>query len=344
MAEEKLMADPERKQYAELFVESCNVYHSTSHSVIALSKRFKELRPEPKSFNITQLLKFIIELHVINALANNNSVELFIESSFPKEVTGEKAKFELVLDFIANHFTEHMKDNQLKIAAKLKSFGPQGFCLLFEFECRASGDLAQEKLAEVFITEDVDPNRYETPLKNLQVKELLSWLKARVRVSQEDERVCLQTEVLFGTQDQSLELVKIPTIRMLPKEQVNNYVTRWSNDISENADELKSPEAPSRILYSPQVDDAKAKELVQEKLKQLRQSEDEKKLKINQEFKLLKESSLLREDQKAPLTFVEDHKLHNSGTNTVAPLMTHDSDPQKAERQKLPVQLQPADS
>jgi len=296
MAEKKLISASSQAQYAELFTQSHNVYYSTVHCALALSKRFKELRPNLESFNVRQLLKYLIELHTIEAINNNNIVELFIESSFPNEVTGERIKIELILEFTLKYFVKHVKNDKIKIAGKLKDIDNECFCLLFEFECTENETVTNEKLKEVFIDEQVDLNKYETPLENKQLKELLKWLKGSSKLTQNENRLCLRIEVSVKIYDQSQRLIEIPTIKIFPRKQVTMYTTMWSKEINES--EAKSSESIVKVLNSPQMNDTKARELVQEKLKLLKQSEDDKKVRTQNDLKILRSVTMSKELQK----------------------------------------------
>ena len=246
-AETTLKTSLNKKEDGKLFISAYRAYYENEHELIELAKHSKEVSSLIESFNIAQLLRFTMELYTYQAIENNITLELYIEPCFPKEVSGERIKFELMIDYILKHFIEHNSNNTIRLSAHLNEIFDDIFILTFVFKCNENDSIKEENLKYIF------KNRTEYCMENtslgaLHFVEFINILKGGLKVSKDENKLSLKVEFPFNVNDSSKPIAKIPLIEIFPKVNIDKCTIKWLKEI-ENKPLPSIPLTPE--LYRP---------------------------------------------------------------------------------------------
>ena len=256
------------------------IYQDNEHLLLALSKHSKQPQPDITAFDIQQLLNYILEIYAIRSTDKDTILELSIESCFPKEVTGEKTKLELILNFAIGYFIKNAGKDSVKVFAKLRQLLDEGFIIAFEIECNQTEEFNEQILESTFITEknavslELVHHRHDgRSLEAQHFKELLRWLKGVADIGVRNGRIYLAIELPIAPNDTSKPITLIPTLSIMSKVKLNQYSTRWTKDLrklSAPSGELL-PETNDLVATKAAANAGKTRELVQAKLKLMKE-------------------------------------------------------------------------
>ena len=192
---ENSIRKPERKESeVDLLCEAKQIFYHNEHSLLATSMFLKEYQPEVENFNIADCLSIFMDLHYKQAISKGVQIVLNIEASFPKEVSGEKQKFEMVLSAIFSFLIENSeKGQEITLKANWKQHIEGGFKLSFELEYQANEYTSLESMRSAL---GCELNTLETlrEKKNLlekygfnlyQSASIIKWLGGKVEVRRE---------------------------------------------------------------------------------------------------------------------------------------------------------------
>ena len=277
-----------------ILAKAKQIYYNNELIKLAFSKHLKEISCELESFNITHLLHYLMELYSIRAAEREVTLELFVESCFPKSVTAEKRKFELLFSTILSYFLDFSHNDLIKVYARLKNPIEDGFNLAFEFESSQTEEIIESNLLHLFssnenagqkLTNEHPSNECKNSVYSKQFKEIVTWIKGNVEIgSREDKRVFVHLEMPFGIFDQTKpNIASIAPLGVVSSAKVNEYTTRWTlkQEVPVETLKLDLMENASRSMMSNdallvrefadkskgKVDDSKTKEMVKAKLK-----------------------------------------------------------------------------
>jgi len=340
---------------SEYLLKSYEIYIDTQYSVLELSKRFeKKFHSNIVTFDISLLLKHSIELYANKALDKDVTISLVSESCFPKEVTGDKTIFELIFNFALKYFISHLYRESLKISAGLKQTTNSGFLLSFDFECLSGAELTEKSINLAFQIkgyENSELSEYkqknaEFYLEGRYFKKLIEFLNGNVEIGSHADKVYISLEIPFDTSDQFKPKSEIIELNLAPKIKLNDYSIKWTKEephpiklISRKSAEFSNrqnslgeavananngPLSNTRkdALNTPeisQVDEAKAREIVAQKLKLINEARSPQ-LQSSKRRTIMSSVPLFKKDENGnftPETFNKNSSNNGNSKNLI---------------------------
>lgn len=290
--EELINTGKDKKMLSSILLQLKNCYYTNEHSLyMTATTLLEDETVELESFDITLLLHYFMDVFFQKAKEKSLALELYTESCFPRLVTGEKKKFEMVLTTLLSATINVSVQNEIKFLARLKSSVNDGFILSFELEFYPE----KEKVKELdTLLESPEKNLAECLLKNaavieskgislVQCKRIILRLKGRLDLKKQDNGLyCFYLELPFGVYDQRISAEKVPVLNLIEKKRVNEYTHRWEPTAKYMQEGSKSAHiGPSASLQQfPKIDfsainkrrstieTTKAKEILKAKIKE----------------------------------------------------------------------------
>ncbi len=302
LAEQRLIHTKKRQKVAGSLFRVRQIYYKNMQTIVSLVQHLKRgYKPQTESFDMWQLLRYLMDLYSVRALEKEAVLELFLESCLPKKVTGQRVFFELLVTTMLSYMADHIAPRDtLKLSARLRNAVDGGFNLSFEFECNATEEITELTLSDMFVpketyeagalkeeeTKGFSKEFIQYGIEISQFKDLVTQMKGTAETgTHESGRVFYHMEVQVENHDQARPTVSVPELKVVRKVRVNEYTTRWMPQLEAVLEEVKSPqgstgETPgmkSGELFTAKLrrsgtrldmlNDAKTKEMVRAKLR-----------------------------------------------------------------------------
>ncbi len=183
--------------------------YANERSMLFAEHRIEGYRDEKEGFDLQQLLMHVMELLFARALDNRVDLRLSIEPSFPKEVIGERNKFELMLATLLDYLVEYSVDEEVGLSAMMKNAIENGFNLCFDLDSTADNQNINLELITALMARPWERELCPFVLS----RSIVEWIKGSIEVVHiEGKHVRLHIEVPFNAFDKSYALVTIPTL------------------------------------------------------------------------------------------------------------------------------------
>lgn len=221
------------------------------YSIFSLSQMINSSRAGNVSFSIIDKIEYVIDLFSIKAAEKGITLILMKEPCFPKEVTGNKIIFELILATVFKYLVQKVFKGEIKLYAKVKSPFEGQLLLGFDFECPSNevlsvGDLKNSLMSSN--TVDMAPvfplNTWQNPAHTVEQPALLiKCLNGNFEIPETDSStIKLEIELPFSTQT-SME-VQPPEnkINIFRVERQTEFMKAWTHRVG-----------PSELTLSPRI-------------------------------------------------------------------------------------------
>eukprot|EP01022_Parablepharisma_sp_SALTPOND_P012949 TRINITY_DN1686_c0_g1_i1.p3 TRINITY_DN1686_c0_g1~~TRINITY_DN1686_c0_g1_i1.p3 ORF type:complete len:371 (-),score=27.54 TRINITY_DN1686_c0_g1_i1:2356-3468(-) len=224
---------------------------------------------EQNCFNIIDDLHYLLNLCSAKALPKGIHLTFAREAGFPKEMVGDKEKFDFVIFTILDHFIEHSNNTDIVLAGKTNSPTGSGLLLGFHIKGPKNEHINSELLSITLGKTHISLNEYireKGPLEKyemglFQCNEILKLMSGTIRVGEPtSEEVEVGIELPFDTRESMQNAMEIPKLSIYQTEKVNEYTLRWTPIVlterpkSERPKERKPPERvlePMSIRFMP---------------------------------------------------------------------------------------------
>eukprot|EP01022_Parablepharisma_sp_SALTPOND_P020418 TRINITY_DN3722_c1_g1_i1.p1 TRINITY_DN3722_c1_g1~~TRINITY_DN3722_c1_g1_i1.p1 ORF type:complete len:597 (+),score=72.17 TRINITY_DN3722_c1_g1_i1:1474-3264(+) len=187
------------------------------------------MKLENESYNIKDTLGYLLELLSFKAHPHKILLVLGREACFPKEVTGDKVKFEMLMIEMLVYLIEHANEGEIKVLANMKCPDAMGFVLSFEILAKKNEHINRNELEKTFVAKEPPQKLYRTHgLHISNCRTLLQLLKGTIEIIDHDpSTVKLSIELPFANRDPSKEVASVPKLGIYETEKINEYTIRW---------------------------------------------------------------------------------------------------------------------
>ncbi len=234
-------------------LNSRTAYYLNEHSVLYAMQCLGEAKLEAECHSVADSLAYLIELWSFKAHTKNVLLVLGTEACFPKEVLGDRVKFEMLMQCMLDYLINHSAEGEIKFSAKMKSLDAMGSGLILGFEILAKrNENVNVKSMEKIFGHGAAPQG-KLSLDQSNCKSLITILKGNVELTEHDEGTMrISFELPFANRDSSRELVSVPRLNIFEAERVNEYTTRWLNKRVQVVEEKPAPSLAS-VTRSPTI-------------------------------------------------------------------------------------------
>ena len=230
------------------FSEIKKCYYMNQHSIIYLMNCLNDNSIISENYIIGDCLIYLMEFLSIESHLKNTLLTLETESSFPKEVNGDRMKFETLLVSLMIYVIRHNTDGNIKLVANLKSIQNDGFLISFTIIAKNLWKESQEELVRVFIEKDLNSIytcEYGIRLSNCSL--ILKYMNGTMDIiSVNPNTLNIVLEIPFKNCISSNEIVEIKKPNFFKSIKINNYSTQWLKEL-----DIKLKNTTTNILDSP---------------------------------------------------------------------------------------------
>ena len=218
------MIKGKKEKDSKTLLNARNIYFLNEHSVLYAMQCLNDTKLETECYNIIDSLYYIMELLAVKSQSRKVSLVLGSEACFPKEVSGDRIKFEMLITGLLDYLIEHSSESEIKLSAKLKNPDAMGFLLSFEIIASKNEEINAKSLEKIYACKD---KKYTLDLSNC--KAIINKLKGNAEFIDNDESNSLKVyiELPFANRDSSKELMPIPRLNIYETEKMNEYTVRW---------------------------------------------------------------------------------------------------------------------
>ena len=124
--------------------------YMNAYTMLSLSEIIGNFHNKSQAFNILDNIEYLLNLNSINAIKKKIVFTFTTEACFPKEVSGKKQEFELILATLIEYLIKNMSDTELKVFAKLKNALEGKFILTFDLMFKQNEILTYKSLQKIF--------------------------------------------------------------------------------------------------------------------------------------------------------------------------------------------------
>jgi hypothetical protein len=240
--EENIIAGHEKAYNTQLLCDLTRAYHQNECSLLATMRFMTELQTDVVSFNIIDGLNYLMDLYNVQATQKAVELNLKIEPCFPKELTGEKRKCDLLLSAILSYFLSRCdRGHRICLEARMKQATNEEFLLTFEVSCTMNENVTLGNLRRALNLEaganeasillhDVS-EKYGLPLPHCT--HLVHWLKGRIEVLEiPPGRLGVEIELPFANYDSAKEWVATRALKIHDIEKVSGYELRFGHALA----------------------------------------------------------------------------------------------------------------
>lgn len=205
--------------------------HINEHSIFYAMCCLNDIKPESEGFNISALFGYMLDLLSMRAHSRKIYLILKLEACFPKEVTGDRTKFEMLIAEIMLFLIDHAKEGEILISATLKAAEGSNFLLSFDITAGKTPELTVENTKKMLDSDENSLNIFRIfGLHIANWKTVLEFLKGSIEVTDaENDNIKLSLDIPFSNCDSSQIVSLIPRLNIFEQEKINEYTTRWSN-------------------------------------------------------------------------------------------------------------------
>ncbi len=227
----------EKLAHRKLYYETKQIFYQNAHSLLVTNGYIEGFVREAESFNITEYLNYLMELHNIAARERGVVLTLKLEPCFPKEVAGERLKFELVLSAILVYLiSQTEKEKEIVLEAKLKNPNEDGLLLAFEFSAPLSSRINTEHLGlamDTTLPSSMDPRKAAAMDFRLgQCRSIVRWLRGSIEVVPVSAQLFgVNVDVQFANCDNSGPIGRRKSLGLFETNMVNKYTRRWMEPV-----------------------------------------------------------------------------------------------------------------
>ena len=231
--EKELLASKKKEQDALALLEAKRLFYLNELSIFSSTESIGAKAVQAESFNLQALLDYFMDLLSARAMPKASALTLSTEPSFPKEVSSDKTKLEIVLVFLIMYFIDHSEATEIRVEAKMKSAYKDGYCVAFAFGSVKSDGLNLEVLRTVFapppegappIVQRSPTKEEETPL--YECKKLVTYLKGTTDVTDEGF-FKVHVELTVGHPENFDSNSNAKKLSIYQAEKAGEYITRW---------------------------------------------------------------------------------------------------------------------
>ncbi len=253
---------------------------------------------ESESFDIAEYLNYMMDVH--NVLANERGVTLTLklEPGFPREIAGERQKFEIVVSAVLTYLISQSERNkEVVLEAKLKNPNEDGLLLRFEFLAFLGGKTNLNQLAQTLdtVSETLpeDPGKETVPLDFALTESrwIVKWLKGNVEVVTLSglSRFAINVDIQFGSYDNKSPLHRKKPLGLFETRKLSNYTTTWTDSTSKarfaEREEAKVPQRADSGNVKPVLDMLAAAQLKDKILRAVKARDNKGKDALNDRVK-----------------------------------------------------------
>ena len=228
---EQAVTKNKKEKDIKALIEAKETYYLNENSVLYAMQCLNDVKMENENYSLRDTLGYLLELLSFKAHSNKLLFVLRTEACFPKEVSGDKNKFEMLMIRILLYLIEHVKEGDIKVFASMKCPDQMGFVLSFEITATKNSEINTEVLEKIFSSKDsADDEKilHTYGLHILNCKTLLNILKGNVEISDQDQtkfKLCI--ELPFANSDTSKEVVVVHKLGLYETERLGEYAIRW---------------------------------------------------------------------------------------------------------------------
>ncbi len=227
-------------------------YYLNENSVLYAMQCLGEAKLETECHSVADSLAYLMELLSFKAHAKKLLLVMGTEACFPKEVLGDRTKFEMLMHSVLDYLIEHSGEGEMKLSAKMKSLDAQGSGLILSFEILSKkNEQINAKALERIFAHGEHPFGKQ-PLDLCNCKSIINILRGNVEFSEPDEGTArVSFEFPFANRDPSKELVSVPRLNIFEVEKLNEYTMRWLARRIIVEDKLDPAKIMPNIIRSP---------------------------------------------------------------------------------------------
>ena len=210
-------------------LDAKETYYLNEHSVFYAMQCLNDIKMENEGYNIADNLGYLLELLSYKAHPHKVLLVLGREACFPKEVSGDKIKFEMLMMEILVYIIDHCtSEGEIKVFANMKCPDPMGFVLSFVISAAKNDDINPGTFDRIFTAKDGDKVFHQYGLHMSNCRTLLHLLKGNIEVGENEKgglRLCI--EIPFANCDSSKEVPVVHKLGIYETERINEYTVRW---------------------------------------------------------------------------------------------------------------------
>eukprot|EP01022_Parablepharisma_sp_SALTPOND_P030575 TRINITY_DN766_c0_g1_i1.p2 TRINITY_DN766_c0_g1~~TRINITY_DN766_c0_g1_i1.p2 ORF type:complete len:805 (+),score=93.80 TRINITY_DN766_c0_g1_i1:687-3101(+) len=194
-------------------------------SLLFVQSKIEGFYSQKEGFDISQWLVYLMEVIFVYAEERHVDLKFITEASFPKEVVGEREKFEVLLVTLLNFFVDHCEDEEVVLTATMITTTENGFILSFDISCTGRNEhINLSYLSKVLFTHQSNPDSAQYTL----CKPLVDYMKGTIEVgSKENPDTLIHIELPFNAYEKSFILLPSPINKSVQYLKAGKYVYRW---------------------------------------------------------------------------------------------------------------------
>jgi hypothetical protein len=229
-----VLESKKKERDAKALFEAKRLYYVNEQSIFASTQTIGIGLVQTESFNLQMLLDYFMDLLSAKAMTKASVLTLITEPSFPKEVTSDRTKLEIILMTIMTYLIEHSDSSDIRVEAKMKSAYKDGYCVSFSFGCSKLDRSSLEALRAVFaaIPEGAAPpplpaspvQEHDLPL--FECKKLVLFLNGTTDATEEDF-FKIHIDLTVGHPDALQNGPNAKKLSIYQAEKAGAYTTRW---------------------------------------------------------------------------------------------------------------------
>ena len=272
MIEKAIEDTNDKSAYSKVYYEAKQVHYRNVNSLMTTSNAFKEYQKEMESFDITKHLSYFLDFYSIPAYEKGITLTLKTDPCFPKEITGEKNKFEFILSSILTHLIANTsRGKEIILEARLKNPSEDGLLLSFEFCCPISTSitprLLDSAIGDTSPTDLISVPEFITKwgLAFVQCRPIIKWLKGDIEIVElSGNKAGIYLDIPFQNYNGSSQIEPKGAIGFFQTKKINQYTTQWTCPFESPHATMRSDEVrKTSLIASPGLAHKKIAELNQ---------------------------------------------------------------------------------
>eukprot|EP01022_Parablepharisma_sp_SALTPOND_P028477 TRINITY_DN71025_c0_g1_i1.p1 TRINITY_DN71025_c0_g1~~TRINITY_DN71025_c0_g1_i1.p1 ORF type:complete len:633 (+),score=59.43 TRINITY_DN71025_c0_g1_i1:4155-6053(+) len=144
--EKRVNTGKNKKKRIQSLEEVKTLQYMNEHTMFSLIQMLGSPKPETTPFYIMDKIEYVMNLFNSKAVEKGVTLILSAEPCFPKEVNGDRFKFELILATMVEYLLKKTQNGEIKLYARMKYPFEGGFLLGFDFEVIPSKSLSVEDI------------------------------------------------------------------------------------------------------------------------------------------------------------------------------------------------------
>jgi len=276
----KSPAQPDKQNLVAKIYRTANIQMINDRSLYITESRIEGFHEFKEGFDITQWLIYFMEINFVKSSQRKIGLKLNIEATFPKDVVGEKEKFEVILGTLLNYFIDKCEeDDEIVVGATMIHAFESGFNLAFEISCSTRNEFINtEYLNSMLINQNLPYSAYTAQC--YLIMPMISWLGGTIEVGpRENSNSIIHIEIPFSSYDRSYMATEIPKIAYRYVK-LKEHTWKWMWNESKQKQSVARDEPETAILKENSKKESeeqkiaymkRAEELVKEKLQSKKQ-------------------------------------------------------------------------